>query len=293
MQRLSGEVSSMNLPDIHEEPPEIPVGIDWAGIKNYMTNIRICRGARCTDYLLSIDTKVSLPPDKRGVHMSRFIDALLEAEKDTYSCIMDFLRTLAGRILELHGYAGKAMVKAKTTILYREVYASTSFAVEASRNGVAREREKVSFYGNTLCPCLQQVYSYLEKTPLQHTPTHMQRTRLTIIVSAPRIDIDPREIIDALTGAFSSMPRARLKRMDEYGLLREALGKPRFVEDVVRYAANLFHEAFGKRLPGDATVLLKAVSEESIHPYNTEAVIQAKISDLSKWVTNDKRKNMI
>jgi GTP cyclohydrolase-4 len=281
------------LPDIHEEEPGIPVSIDWVGIKGYKANIRICRRDDCEDYLLTIDAKVSLPSRMRGAHMSRFIDALEETIWSDYPCIMDFLRRLAARILVHHDYAGKARVKASTTILYRDVYASASFTVEADRNGVVWERLKTSFYGNTLCPCLQQVYSYLEKTELQHTPSHMQRTRLTVTIRDRRVNIDPRELIDVLIPAFSSMPKAKLKRMDEYRLLKEALKKPRFVEDVVRYAAILFKENFTGKLSPEAQVIFKAISEESIHPYNTEAIIQSKISDLPANVNNAHQRSIV
>ncbi len=269
------------LPDIHEEKPEIPLHIDWVGIKGYMTNLHVCNNT-CIDYLLSIDAKVDLPRDKRGVHMSRFIDAIQELETRSYTCIMDFLRDLAKKLLQLHGYARRARAKATTTILYRDVYIMASFAVDYGRTGILREYLKVSFYGNTLCPCLQQVYSYLEKTDPRHAPSHMQRTRLTITLTGRKIDLDPREIVDALQDSFSSMPRARLKRTDEYQLLKQALQNPRFVEDVVRTAAKLLHQAFHDQLGKDTMIAIKAVSEESIHPYNTVAIIQAKLSDLDK-----------
>lgn len=269
------------LPDIHEEKPDVPLHIDWVGIKGYMANLRICN-TTCTDYLLSIDAKVDLPRDKRGVHMSRFIDAIQELEKHSYTCIMDFLRDLTEKLLQLHGYANRARAKASTTILHRDIYIVSSFSVDRGRKGILREYLKLSFYGNTLCPCLQQVYSYLERTDPQHTPSHMQRTRLTVAITGRKIDLDPREIVDVLEESFSSMPRARLKRIDEYHLLRQALRNPRFVEDVARKAIQLMIQAFNKRLDKETTITVKAVSEESIHPYNTVAIIQAKLSDLDK-----------
>ena len=76
----------------------------------------------------------------------------------------------------------------------------------------------------------------------------------------------------------------RLKRYDEYLLVKEVTSNPRFVEDVVRYAAKLFYEEYGEALDPDTRVVFEAISEESIHPFNTYAYLETSLRELRRVI---------
>jgi GTP cyclohydrolase FolE2 len=272
------------LPDIHAEKPSIRLGIDWVGIKGYKVNLRI-RDWGDQDYLLTIDAKADLPDNLRGIHMSRFIDAIRETRDKPYNTLQDFLWVLSSRLLELHDYSKTVYVKASTTMLYRDIYVEIIWGLKCGRNNMSSEYLKISFYGITLCPCLQKVYSYIEGTELRHSPSHMQRARITVKISDSRINIDPRRLVDVLIPAFSAIPRGRLKRIEEYELMRKALDNPRFVEDAVRYAVKQLINEFGKELSNNAYLYVKIVSLESIHPYDTVAIIQGRLGVLKNQLS--------
>ncbi len=278
---------SSDLPDIHVEKPEIQLSIDWAGIKGYMAHVRIC-SLDCRDHLLVIDARVNLPNNLRGVHMSRFIDAIRGEASREHDSIRGFLISLADKLLILHNYAERVYVKAKTTLLHRELYVETTRTLITGGDGFRRETLKISFHGITLCPCLQNVYSYLEKTPLEKSPSHMQRARITVRLTGPEIPVDPGGLVDAVAPAFSALPRGRLKRLEEYMLVKEALHNPRFVEDAARYAAALIAETYNDKLPPETLVYVKIVSHESIHPYDTVAIIQSRLREILEKASRGK-----
>ncbi len=265
------------LPDIHVEKPGIRLSIDWVGIKGYRVNLRI-RDWGDQDYLLTIDAKADLPDDLRGIHTSRFIDAIRESRNKPYSTLREFLWVLSDKLLELHDYSRTVYVKASTMMLYRDIYVEITWGLKRGRDGLSSEYLKTSFYGITLCPCLQRVYSYIEGTELRHSPSHMQRARITVKIIDSRINIDPRRLVDILIPAFSAIPRGRLKRIEEYELMRKALDNPRFVEDAVRYAVKQLINELSDKLSNNAYLYVKIVSLESIHPYDTVAIIQGRIS---------------
>jgi GTP cyclohydrolase I len=278
----SSSGADKTLPDIHSEEPEVPLTISHAGIKNYHFKIILCSEDGCRDQLVELSIGVRLPGTNRGVHMSRFIEAVEEVSRKKYYSLYELLYELGQRSLEKHEYTDRVHVSIRTSFLVENNdIVEVEVGGDIGRKGVEHEYLSITFRGVTACPCLQRVYSYIEKTPVENTPTHLQRAILRIrIERRGEIGIDPLEIYRVCRKAFSGLLASKLKRYDEYTHVKNIISNPMFTEDVVRKAAFLLYKEFAEKLDGDTGLVVEAISEESIHVFNTYAVLEASIKDL-------------
>jgi len=253
------------LPEVHDEEPEHSLVVDRIGVSGYRGWVRICGFDGCIDRGVTIDIYVDLPGNMRGVHVSRFIEVLDEARVKSFDSIYDFLEYLARESLVKHSYSRRVEVFVKTSFYPRDTGSIEAlFGLKLSRDDRLEYLVSIKLYGLTVCPCVQKVYSYLENTRLEDTPSHMQRTMLEITVESPsRINLE--ELIRIGLDSFSAPLKSYLKRYDEYLLVKNALKKPRFVEDVLR---SVIVELMNRFNSGKVRFRVRAVSEESIHPYN-------------------------
>jgi GTP cyclohydrolase-4 len=195
-------------------------------------------------------------------------------------------------LLEKHPYASRAEVIANTLFFYDEDF------LESHTQEVAEVRIKsiidrknhnircvsVTLEGMTACPCAQATYSEMEGTQLEQTPTHTQRAKLTISVTINETVNKIARIewlIDVARDAFSAPVISLLKRIDEYKLIKNAIRKPRFAEDVARFAIiNMAKKLYNEGFPLDTIVRVEIESFESIHPHNVYAFKEAKVKEL-------------
>ncbi|MET1160099.1 MAG: GTP cyclohydrolase, FolE2/MptA family [Thermoprotei archaeon] len=267
-----------NLPEVHDEKPRVMIGLDAVGIRGLKTRIALCR-SNCIEYPIILYMYVDLPDSMRGVHVSRFIDALDKVRKNRYDSVIGFLRELARELLVRHNYSKQVVIEAET-LLYTNEYngVNTRYGVKASRDGDHREYLVIEIAGLTTCPCARELYSFVEKIPAENSPTHMQRTKLIVRIAGNRIEVDPIVLVENLENVFSNKLEPRLKRLDEYELIRDAIRNPKFVEDVVRDAVAIL----SSMLDRNYWVSIRAISEESIHPYDIEAIIEGELDTLRR-----------
>lgn len=271
------------LPDVHEEEPVVKLPLTSVGVKGYNVRVNIC-GKQCETRELVLEIYVDLPHNKRGVHMSRFIDVVKELSKANYASISSFLRRIAYAVLEKHEYSSHVSVQAGTSLIVENGnVVNAKCGVFLDKYGYTREFVEASFKGVTACPCVQKVYSYVENTVLENTPTHLQRTLLRIHVNSDsELGIDPIELYRVGKEAFSGLLTDLLKRYDEYVHVKRIVGNPKFVEDVVRQAVFLVYREFRNKLSRNAKIVVEAISEESIHVYDTYAYVETSIDELEE-----------
>jgi len=87
-----------------------------------------------------------------------------------------------------------------------------------------------------------------------------------------------RELIDVAENAMSSSTYGLLKRGDEAAVIRSAFNRPRFVEDVVRLAAEEVARRWHPQISAKITV--RAEAQESIHKHNSFAEITGTIDQI-------------
>ncbi|WP_052833676.1 GTP cyclohydrolase MptA [Staphylothermus hellenicus] len=294
-------VDHVPLPEIQDSMPEHPLSIDRVGIRGVRRRINIYSPIGVFSYDARIDIYVDLPSKQRGIHLSRSLETVLEALEEArvgrFKSLETLFENVCKRLLSKHGYATKAEVVAETTYFYEEEIngktvqepADIVLHISVWRDGKVEWSVGASIYGMTVCPSAQLAYSTLEGTPLHKSPSHSQRAKLKIVVKTSNRVVRIEWLIEAMKEAFSSPTHSLLKRIDEYKVIKEAFEKPRFVEDIVRYATyNIAAKLAKENFPPDTRIMVEAESYESIHPYNVYASRDAFLSDIINEISNNK-----
>ena len=285
--------------DVQETEPRVKLRIDRVGVRGVRTRFPLRSPWGTLIYEVELDAYVELPSNRRGIHMSRnieaFAEAIYEAREGEHTTIEDILRNIARKLLEKHDYTSRAEVVARTAYFFDVgPRAGISEPVDVIlRLRLSREGEEIrvlsiSLMGFTVCPCAQHMFSSREGTELHKSPSHTQRARLTATIitdggKVPRID----ELAELLREAFSAPVFSLLKRKDEYAVIKEGFSRPRFVEDVVRHALDLIYGYLASRgFPGNTRIKVEAESYESIHPYNAYACREVSLGELASEVSN-------
>ncbi len=243
---------------------------------------------------LIIDAFVELEANRRGAHLSRNIDALLLAIKEETlpKSIEDFLDKAAGKLLELHNYALKASVTAKTlyyvdlkwnNIIGKEPV-NVTITVLKRRNGEKMWKVSVGIKGMSVCPSAMDTISKITGIPWSLCPSHSQKVLVKGSVTTRGEFVRIEDIAQALFKSPSAPTFTRLKRNEEAELILSAFKNPKFIEDIARDAmCNLYRMLKEKRIL-QALIEVRIESLESIHPHNVYASRRALLSEIEKEV---------
>jgi len=273
--------------------PEVPLKIDRVGVKGVNRRITIASPKGPLSYDVVLDAYIDLPHNMRGIHMSRnieaFVEAIEEARSGKASSLEEFLEKICLKLLSKHSYATRAEVTLYTKYYYMEDFieppvpeaADLTITVQMDRDGRSVRGVKVCLIGLTACPSAQLTYSELEKTPLTKSPTHIQRAKLTICVKNIGRIARIEWLVSAARRSFSAPVVSLLKKPDEHRILKQALKRARFVEDVVRHALDNMLKTLEEHGFSDDTVIkVEVESFESIHPHNAYASREATLGQL-------------
>lgn len=258
----------MTLPDVQSEPDRRGILIDEVGVSGIRYPIAVFdveHGKQET--VANVSLSVALPADRKGSHLSRFIE-LLETHGGEFSpdSIVGVLEALRARL-----DSPTARIKLEFPYFLRR-YAPVSGASAlvdydcAINAELARDRFglrlTVRVPVTSVCPCSKAISDY---------GAHNQRGYLTI-KTAPTVDDTHRpaiwfdDLIEIGEASGSSPIFPLLKREDERHVTMASYDRPVFVEDMVRHAAELLR--VDTRI---AAFSVEAVNDESIHNHGAFA----------------------
>lgn len=256
------------LPDVQSARDGRNIAIDRVGVRGITVPITVETKEDTLATVATVEMTVSLPADKKGTHMSRFV-ALMEEHSEPLN--VDVVRSLMADMLKrLDAVDGTielrfpffirkcAPVSKLTSLMNYE-----AAWIADSRDGVITVRQKTATPVTSLCPCSKEISRY---------GAHNQRSRLTASVelSAP---MSLEEQIAYSEEAASCQLWARLKRSDEKYVTEYAYDHPKFVEDIVRDMAAALNKE--ERV---VAYRVEAENFESIHNHSAYA-----------YITHDKR----
>lgn len=213
---------------------------------------------------------VSLPPDQRGAHMSRFVenvDALGEVPLS-----IDGMVAFTGRIraaLEATrascevGFTWFRRVQAPVTRKSAMNPYQVTWHVVSAQGGKSSATVTVEVPVKSLCPCSKAI---------SERGAHNQRSKITVSVRGagesaalmPKLD----RMVAMVESHASSPVYPVLKRADEKYVTERAYDHPGFVEDLVRAVANAIGD-----FPGVDAFRVHVRNEESIHAHDCFAEI--------------------
>lgn len=295
--------------DIQYLMPEKRLFLPRVGVKNLKAPLKIYSKQGVKPLTATIDLFVDLPRDMKGVNLSRHPEslsealepALLKAPRIEEQCV-----NVALRLLERHEYARRSEVRLKSEYFmdfqpphYNKVskepcriYASAT----AERGGQIVKIIGARVPGFTACPCTQNLIRALAEDRLKELgytdgevrriidsvplATHTQRTFNTILIEEPAgFKIDVEDIIEVARGALSGGTYTILKRPSEVSVVKAAVERSMFVEDVVRASLAHLAEKF-RELPDKTRVYVQAYSEECVHNQDLVAERNTTLKDI-------------
>lgn len=284
--------------EIQDLKPVRPLYIQRVGFRGvrFRATINTPRGPR--DFDLTMDFYVDADVSRRGVHLSRNIEALLEALESTpgeAGSLEELMEGVANRLLERHSYATRAVARASTIYYVDLEYAGIRgqepvdavVEVEAWRGGRRIWRVETTVQGMTVCPSAQATIASILGQEGERSPSHSQKTRLRGVVETHGVMIRIEWVAKELFASLSAPTFTLLKRPHEAKLIMEAFKRPRLIEDVVREAAYRLARRLAGKAPEDTTIRVEAESLESIHPHNVYAELAITLGDALKVLGGD------
>ncbi len=251
------------LPDVQSDLDPRDIAIARVGVKGLRHPVTVATAGGPVASVASIDMFVTLPGDRKGTHMSRFIELLDDGAPLSGAA----LRNLLARMLrQLEARAGSidirfayfirksAPVSGVQSLMDYEVALSGSIDGDATRI-----RQKVVVPVTSLCPCSKKVSAY---------GAHNQRAHITIeleLAGEMRIEEQVRIAEDAASCELWAV----LKRADEKYVTERAYDNPKFVEDAVRDVALVL-----QRDPRVVAYRVESENFESIHNHSAYALIE-------------------
>jgi GTP cyclohydrolase I len=261
----------MMIPDVQNWPDDRGIGLDEVGITGVRYPVSVFdAGQGKQDTVASATLSVSLPPEKKGSHLSRFTEILDgHAGEVTPWTVPDILKALQDRL----GSPAACLRLTFPYFLRRSAPVSGASALIDYECGIAASARgddvrlliSVRVPVTSVCPCSKAVSDY---------GAHNQRSHITI-EAEPAAQTDRalppvwmEDLIDAAEAAASSPVFPVLKRIDERQVTMHGYDHPVFVEDMARGVTE--------RLRADPRITrftVTAASDESIHNHGAFAQV--------------------
>lgn len=251
------------LPDVQGLMDQRHIPIDKVGVKDitYPITLRMPNGSTQTT-VATVNMYVSLPAERKGTHMSRFLEVLNDySDGIKPDRIMEMCRRLKQRL-----DAERAHIEMEFTYFIKKLAPVTQhpglmdyrvrFICEA--DGSEDFIMSVTAPATSLCPCSKEISAF---------GAHNQRCEITADVRFEGT-LWIEDLVEILESAASCEVYSVLKRPDEKFVTEEAYNNPKFVEDIVRDLAI--------GLNRDDRILwyhIRSENFESIHSHNAYAEI--------------------
>ena len=252
------------LPDVQSSVDARNISISRVGIKDLRYPLVIAGVTGPVQSVVSIDMYVALPGERKGTHMSRFIE-VLQKQREPIS-LASLQQLLTRMVHHLNAHEGSVELRfpyfINKTAPVSGVQSLMDYEVTligAVKAGQTQTRQKVVVPVTSLCPCSKKVSSYGAHNQRSHVSIEIETKEPITIESQVRIAED----------AASCELWAVLKRPDEKYVTERAYDNPKFVEDTVRDIAVV--------LERNASVLAYRVESEnfeSIHNHSAYALIE-------------------
>ncbi|MDR2893270.1 MAG: GTP cyclohydrolase FolE2 [Deltaproteobacteria bacterium] len=258
------------MQDIQNSPAEVSIPIDRVGINNLQLPLIVSDKTNGRQHTVAtVDLGVDLPASFKGTHMSRFVEALENWNEElSYqsfkTLLMDVRKRLDARKAYAHFRFNYFVRKASPVSGSHGLMGyECSFTGQAEPGPQGSDRFDLCLGVNvplmTVCPCSKAI---------SREGAHSQRAVLRILLRQKGFAWI-EEFIELAESAGSSPVYPLLKREDEKYVTEHSFANPRFVEDVVRSAAQSLEQH-----PHVSWFRVEVESLESIHAHNAFAVIE-------------------
>ena len=257
--------ASVSIIDVQGSQDTRRLAIDKVGIKDIRHPVAILDSDGHPQHTVgTFSLYVDLPHDRRGTHMSRFVE-ILNNHKDPLSltAVRRLLCTISALLESDNAYlevkfpyfiAKQAPISGVRSLLDYDITLSGE-----KHGGSFTVSIKVVVPVTSLCPCSKQISDY---------GAHNQRSHITLSASIDG-DLWIEDLITLVENEASCQIYGLIKRPDEKFITERAYDNPKFVEDLVRDIATRLN--MNERV-GSYTI--ESENFESIHNHSAYALIR-------------------
>lgn len=242
------------MEDVQKRNDTRGIAIPSVGVSDLRYPISVAVGELVQSTIGTFRMSVSLSADRKGTHMSRFVEALHDfGGGELISGLRNLTSQVRDRLDADHASIDVSFpffLKRVAPVSAAEALLEYGGRVSAASSKDCTEVEVgVSVPIATVCPCSKAISDY---------GAHNQRGVVTILAKGHGIGL--HELIDYAEASASCRVYPLVKRADERDITMRAYDNPQFVEDVVR-DVSLFLQA-DSRVSGYS---ISVVNTESIH----------------------------
>jgi len=265
---MTNLTDALHIPDTQSARDERRIAIQRVGVKDVRWPLTVRVGGQAVQTTASWDLDVALPAERKGTHMSRFVEWLNDvAASDVALDAAELRRQLGAMLKRLHASAGRVEARFDFFLRKRAPVSGVQSLLDYRGRWVAETRDgatsvwaEVGVPVKSLCPCSKEISDY---------GAHNQRSRVTIGVELAGQEVGWVELVRIAENAASSEIWPLLKRSDEKWVTERAYENPMFVEDLVRDVALALDKD-----PRVGRYVVEVENFESIHNHSAYARIE-------------------
>jgi len=255
------------MKETQDRVPEHPGELERVGVTNLRTLVKTRAGYR---FVPTIEVTVDLAPDKKGAHMSRLVESIVELVEEESSEVQENFESLCRSVLERlekkHPYSKgrisletELVIGKRTPVTNRKTMETHDVYIEViNENGKYKKILKVNVFGNTVCPHSKEKIG----------KPHIQRAKTELTVET---DFEKKvlleDMVDIVEQGFCSPVYTLLKTPDESKVVADMYDNPKFVEDVSRDVIEGCRRSFTSPMK----IRVRTIAEESIHRHDVIA----------------------
>jgi GTP cyclohydrolase IB len=253
--------------DVQAESDDRGITIGQVGVRGLRYPIRVASRRGPQTSVADWGLTVELEAERRGTHMSRFVEALERWGAEPFdgarvvSMVADVRDKLQARRADAR-CTFPLFVERRTPVSDR----SAQLGIDCSFEASSESNDEVLSLGvrvpvTTLCPCSKEISEY---------GAHNQRGYVEIRARVmPSAGVRFEDLIEVAEASGSAPIHPLLKRVDERHVTMQAYDAPAFVEDVARTTTSM--------LAADSRILSFVVdveNHESIHDHSAAATVR-------------------
>ncbi|GIH72012.1 GTP cyclohydrolase FolE2 [Sphaerimonospora thailandensis] len=260
------------LEDVQARPDTRGVALEEVGIKGLRYPVLVADGQGAKrETVATAVLSVSLAPDVKGAHLSRFVE-VLHGSRDQLTLesalrLADDLRHRMGSPSAQIHFTFPYFLEREAPVTRAPAYVEYTCGLSASSDPRGAEVTlTVDVPVTSVCPCSKAI---------SDRGAHNQRGHISIEVKPSSLETDLwfDELIEIAETAASSPVYALLKRPDERYVTMAGYDNPVFVEDMARNVCLVLDTS--SRV---AAYRLQVVNDESIHNHAAYAAVSWKSS---------------
>lgn len=269
-----------SMPDLQNED-FVGIPIDFVGIHNFHLPIRIKEKSGDTqEVMASITGMVSLDANHAGINMSRIIRSFYKSKDDVFD-INKLEEVLRNYQKDLKTFDAHILMNFKYRIWQDALrstkddgapeggwqYYNITFDCNLDVTGEFKKIMHMDYVYSSACPCSTALSNHAALSRGVYGIPHSQRSNARISIEFDDL-IWIEDVLDMCNKALTTETLVFCKRQDEQAFAEKNGAQPKFVEDAIRYLANVLNENTKVK---DYKVICS--HQESLHSHDAAAVI--------------------